>query len=289
MAGQTDDLNDALARLRREGTPQIAKFAAWAARNPSEIAFSSIRDLARAADVNANTVYRFSVALGYPGFDACRRAFQRALVGGQRYSDRAQRLVDQAGAGLVEGIRASTTRNVTDALSPDAIPAIKAAARKMVAARRVFCIGVRSSFALAHYLSYTGRMAFPNIARPVIEAGSILDEVSHAGRDDAAVLITFAQYSSELIRAHRVALDRGVQIIAITDDAAAPIAEGAHPVFRLPMAGPQTLPSFTAGFALAEAIVGEMIAIDPAAPDRIAQFERQLADHGGYAPTLDRG
>jgi DNA-binding MurR/RpiR family transcriptional regulator len=285
MQRTANELRHALADLVRDGTPAISLFAAWALDHPDEIALFSLREVALRAQANPNTVYRFAVALGYSGFDACRRNFQSAFMRPlQSYGERAQRLVDRDEGGLIEGIRRTTALNVDSVLSPENASSIQDAADLLLTARHVHCIGVRSSFALAHYLSYTGLMAFPSFSRPIVEAGSILDVLSGANEADVAVLITFSRYSSELLRAHKVATERGVRVIAISDSYASPIARGAQIVFTLPMQGPQTLPSFTAGFALVEAIIGQMISTDPKAPSRIADFESRLAAHGAYGP-----
>ncbi len=282
-----EELRAALAALSRSAPPAIARFAVWALENPEDIAFYALRTVAERAGVNANTVYRFSVALGYPGFDACKRNFQAILVDrSDSYSARARKLSDRTDVDLIEGIRSATNRNVDSVLANAQVAAIEEAAALLRGARQAMCMGVRSSFALAHYFAYTGSMAFANFQRPIVEAGSITDVMSHASPDDVAVLISFSLYSSEIIRAHKIAVDRGVRIIAITDTVAAPIADQARLVFTLPMQGPQTLPSFTAGFALVEAIVNVMIAADSDAPNRVESFENQLASHGAYGAGM---
>ena len=279
-----NELRHALADLVRDGAPAISQFAAWALEHPDEIAMFSLRDLAERAQANPNSVYRFAVAMGFTGFDACRKNFQVAFMRPIRsYGERAQLLADTHDEGLLEGIKRNTVSNVESILSEENASAIEDAAQLLISARNVFCVGVRSSFALAHYFSYNGRMAFPSFSRAIVEAGSILDVLTNATEEDVVVLITFSPYSTELTRAHKVAIDRGVRVIAISDGYTSPIARQAEIVFTLQMQGPQTLPSITAGFALVEAIVSEMIATDVEAPKRIAEFERRLVNHGAFS------
>jgi DNA-binding MurR/RpiR family transcriptional regulator len=102
-------------------------------------------------------------------------------------------------------------------------------------------------------------MAFRSFERPLLETDSIADTLAYADPGDIAILSTFSLYSAEVVRAREAALPKGVDVMAITDSDASPIAQKAKTVFCLPMAGPQSLPSHGAGFALAEAIVAEMI------------------------------
>lgn len=278
-----DDLSKDLARLAREGSPAIARLARWALRHPQEIAFQSVRGLADLSGANVNTAYRLALALGYSGYDECRRAFQSALrpsVG--LYQSRAEQLTKRGDGELIRDLRRAAHANLEDALSEENVPKIRDAAERMLRARRIYCIGVRSCFSLAHYLSYTGGMAFGNFERPFVEPGSIADTLAHASNGDLAVLITFSPYSAEVVRAHEAAVAQGIGVIAITDSYASPIAKGAELVFCVPMQGPQPLPTHGAGFALVEGVIAEMIAMNDDAVRRMAEFERKMVELGSY-------
>jgi DNA-binding MurR/RpiR family transcriptional regulator len=215
--------------------------------------------------------------------DECRREFQSALRRSKGlYGRRAEQLAGLGGDTLIDGLRSATHANLDEALSGENVEKIKDVAKQLLKARRIYCVGVRSCFSLAHYLAYTGGMAFRSFERPLVETGSIADTFAYADPGDIAILITFSLYSAEVVRAHEAALSKGVEVIAITDSYASPIARKAKTVFCLPMAGPQSLPSHGAGFALAEAIVAEMIAQSADAPGRIARFEDQMIQLGNY-------
>lgn len=285
-----DDLRQKLAHLVHEGTPAISGLANWALHNPQELAFQSVRGLATLAEVNVNTVYRLAVALGFPGYEACRAAFQAALrADDASYRARAARLSSGALGDVSLALRRAAQDNLDTLFAEPALSRIGEAATLLTGAGQVHVVGVRSCFSLAHYLSYTGHMAFSNFARPMAEPGSISDLMAAVGPEDVVVPITFSLYSSEVVRAHGVARARGARVLSITDSYASPIAQGAALTFCIPMQGPQTLPSLGAGFALVEAIIAEMIARDPAAPDRIAEFEGRLLEFGGYLPHRPGG
>ncbi len=183
----------------------------------------------------------------------------------------------------MQSLHDASRRNLDLLLSDANLPRIRDAAALLTSARHIHAIGVRSCFSLAHYLAYTGGMAFPQFQRMAAEPGAIADTLAQSGPEDVVVLMTFSLYSAEVVRAHKTALARGARVIAITDAYTAPIADGAALVFCLPMEGPQSLPSLGAGFALVEAIVSEMIAGDPGAPARIADFESRMVALGNYA------
>jgi len=278
-----DNLSRALAGLVHDGTPAISAFAAWALEHPQEMAFHSVRGLAKLAETNVNTVYRLAIALGFSGFDECRAAFQSAMRNhGGLYGQRAAKLNSDRDSDLFGQLRKASRDNLDAIFDQDFVTRIKDACALLTSARRVFCVGVRSGYSLAHYFAYSGRMAFENFALPLSGPGGIADAISEAGPEDVVVVMTFSLYSAEVVRAHAAALDRGARIIAMTDTYASPIARHADIVFCLPMSGPQTLPSQAAGFTLIETIIAHMIAGSGTAPDRIAEFERRMLEIGGY-------
>ena len=279
-----EGLSRALAELVHTASPAISSLARWALEHPQEMAFHSVRGLAQLANTNVNTVYRLAVALKFSGFEECRAAFQAAMRNsGGLYGQRAAQLSSGGDGGLFSGLQKSTSDNLDALFADEFIGRIKETSKLLQSARKVYCVGVRSGFSLAHYMAYSGRMAFENFARPLSEPGSIADALTETNDQDAVVLITFSRYSAEVVRAHSAARGRGAKIIAITDSYASPIARDASVVFAVPMSGPQTLPSQAVGFTLVEAIIAHMISESSDAPTRISDFEPRLVEIGSYA------
>lgn len=278
-----EDHARALRRAADAASPRVAALAAWAADKPQEVAFNSVRRLAELSGANANTVVRLSRTLGYPGYEAMRRDFQNALRRAPDfYGQRAGALTGRDGASVMDAMREASLANVESAFAPAARAGVEAAAGLMLNARQVHVIGVRSCYAVADYLTYTGRMAFDNFAPRAAAPGDIRDQVAATGPEDVVLSITFRRYSVETIGAHELARARGARAIAMTDDHASPVAQGAEVVLLPEMAGPQPLPSMLAAFALAEALVTTMAARSDGALANIRRFEQRLWESGAY-------
>ena len=167
-----DDFAHDLARVAAAAPPRVAALAAWAAEHPQELAFNSVRGLAGLSGANANTVMRLAQALGFAGYDAMRRAIQDALrAAPDIYGERAEELSGRDGASVLDAIRAASLSNLESAFTPRARAGIAAASELMLGARQVHVAGVRSCFAIADYITYTGRMAFDNFAPRVAAPG----------------------------------------------------------------------------------------------------------------------
>ena len=278
-----DTLKRKLSALGKSASPEVARLAQWILAEPQEVAFHSVRGLADKAGVNANTVVRLSQALGFEGFEACRHAFQDAMrKRSDMYASRAADLRSKRSDDLFSAIRSAAHANLDALFDDDLLRNIGKAADMLLPAQRIHCVGVRSCSSLAHYLAYTGGMAFANFATRLSEASDINDILSQTGPQDVVIPITFSLYSVETVRAAELARRQGARIIAITDGFASPVAEGADIVLAPPMLGPQALPSLVAAFAMAEILVATMVSRSEDALQRITRYEQRLSDSGAY-------
>jgi DNA-binding MurR/RpiR family transcriptional regulator len=269
--------------LATYGAPQVAALAAWVLDRPEEVAFKSVRALASSADVNSNTVVRLAQALGFDGYEACREEFRAALLEKTAaYAERAAALQEGDEPTVLGALRDAHVRNAAAMFSPEMDRLGDECADRLLAAPRVFCIGVRSCLSVAHYFSYAGSMAFPNIAPLQMQPSGIVDMLADAGAGDVLVAVTFRHYSVEVVRACAIARERGVAVIAMTDNWSSPIAAGAWRVLPLEMAGPQFLPSLASAFLLVEILLARMAMKSGDAARRIEEFEQRVMRAGGY-------
>jgi len=282
--GKDETLKERLSHVSVEGTPALRTFARWLLDNPSLVAFNSIRGLAKQAGVNPNTVTRMAKALGYASFDAFRADVQETLQTlAPNYGARAQTLRrehrDSAFSALMEAHR----ENTATLFSADILDTLNACIDPLLSARKVYVVGVRSCYAIAHYFSYVGGMAFANFADTPTLPGGIVDVMSQAASEDIVVGITYEHYSAEVVRACEIAQSRGARVLALTDSHASPIAVGAWKVVCLPMAGPHFLPSLNSTFSAVEMLLVGMAARSDHAAQRVADFEGRIRQFGGYS------
>ena len=275
-----------LASLRtvaRSAPPKLSGFALWLLEHWHEIAFSSIRGLAHKADVDPNLVTRLSRELGYDGFDAFRDEVRQLLQSQTpSYGARARALQSLADADVYSSVIAANRENLDRVTSPAGLQLIDSCITPLLEARRIYSIGVRCCYSVAHYMSYVGNMAFENFEPVPQVPGAILDQVSGTTPEDIVIGITYEHYSSEVVRACQIARDRGARILALTDSHNSPIAVDAWKVIRLPMTGPHLMPSLNSAFLVVELILAAMTARSTKAATQIAQFEERISGYGGY-------
>lgn len=275
--------------LARDGTPALRSFAAWLADQPEELAFHSVRALAQMSGADANAVVRCIKAAGFSGFAQARREVQNALrQADQGYGTRADALQHIQFDTLIESMAAAAQMNVRKVFEAPMIAQMDAIVPELVAARHVHCIGVRMAYSLAHYFTYRGGIAHANILPTPAQPGLILDSLISAGPEDIVILISFAHYSTEVLRAATVACARGARVLALTDRRDSPLAVGAWQVLRAPVEGPNVMYSIVGAMAIIEALLELMAARDPQAQPRLEAFENGLLAVGAYARASTR-
>lgn len=281
---RTETLKARLVRVSVEGTPALRAFAPWVLDNLPLIAFSSIRGLAKQAGVNPNTVTRLAVELGYGGYDALRADVRAILQDtAPTYGERARALKDRPRDDVFSAMIAANRQNTDAIFSEQTLDLLDACIDPLLGAGRIYAVGVRSCYSIAHYFTYVGGMAFPNFVDVPSLPGGIIDQMSQVTPEDIVVGITYAHYSAEVVLACQIARTRGARVLALTDSHASPIAAGAWKVLRLPMAGPQFMPSLNSAFLAVEMLLVGMAARSDGAADRVTAFEDRIRASGGYA------
>jgi DNA-binding MurR/RpiR family transcriptional regulator len=97
---------------------------------------------------------------------------------------------------------------------------------KIIEAKNVYIIGVRSSAFLAGFLNHNLRMIFDNIKFiQTTSRSEMFEQIMNIGENDALIAISFPRYSKRVVNAVEFASKRGAEVIALTDSKLSPLAE----------------------------------------------------------------
>jgi DNA-binding MurR/RpiR family transcriptional regulator len=288
-----------------------ARIARQVLSDPEGCAFMTITELATTVGVNESTVVRFASRLGLDGYPAltglCRERLreQAQLVG--RF-ERLQQLAGQDGrrppesprpgerlAAPLESLAVGDQRNIVRTFArvdpKDWQRAVRAAARS----RSVYVIGLRKCYAVAYLLSYLLGLIRDDVRHVASEAGTLADAVRQVGPRDTFVAISIHRYTRETVRALRFAHGRGAYTIALTDNAASPLAQHADVSFYIDTSSSSVLRSVSAFVSLVQAFVAA-VAVERGTKARSAllleedvlrDFEVYEVDAGQTAETRE--
>ncbi|WP_052958518.1 MurR/RpiR family transcriptional regulator [Aquamicrobium sp. LC103] len=206
-----------------ETLPRQLKIAAnYILNEPTEVAWCSMRELARRAGVSHSTMMRLVHWIGFDKYEEVQSRYQTAI-------DRVGKSVDgavQSGAQVdIDGFNALFSAQATRLTEGLELPKPFAeAARILAEAPQVYCLGLRSQYAVAHQFNYA-LSHFHNstvlIDREIgLKTGGALED---SGPADALLAISTAPYARLTVEIAREAASHGVTIVAITDDRLSPL------------------------------------------------------------------
>ncbi|MEM7337097.1 MAG: MurR/RpiR family transcriptional regulator [Actinomycetota bacterium] len=250
-------------------SPQVRQAAEYILDNPGEVAVTSMRGLAEAAEVKPNTLVRMARAVGFDGYDEFRTPFRDQVADGSpSFPDRARFLqsINEGGrhGSLLAGLAASVLANVESLFAEIDLTELKAAADLIDGSRRTNVLGVGTARPLAENFAYVASMAVEGIAAiPGPGTGLAIDDIARMGPDDTLVAMTFQPYRSEVVGAVRLAAERTVGVITITDSWRAPIMADATHGFVVPTDSPYPFSSNVAAVALLETLLTFVVADAP--------------------------
>ena len=192
-------------------------------------AYITANRLGENAGVSESTVVRFAVELGYEGYPQMQRALRESirsrLTSVQRIEVAEDRL---AGRGVPQMVLNSDMDNIRKTLEGLDREEFAKAVESILGARRIYILGVRSSSALAGFMSFYFHLLFENVKLVnTTSASEMFEQVLRVDENDVVIGISFPRYSRRTVKVMQYARDRGARVIAITDNVNAPPAQAA--------------------------------------------------------------
>jgi len=268
-------------------SPQLRTAAKYIVDHPSDFGLDSIRESARKAQVSTYTFVNLAKILRFSSFEAFRSPYRHALVSQASAQADPEWLRAAAGRSDFGGVHADAARNtlsiVTHSLERQQADSLEAIADMLIGARNVFLTAVRSSYAVAYYLHYVGRMALPTMQLIPRHHNSAIDDLNTATEGDVLIAITVTPYSRETIEACAFAKKKGVKLLLITDsEVVSPDLEPEHTLVASVLST-HNFGCFSGMMAVVELLLAFLMkgGGDPAR-DRIASYEKLRIENNAY-------
>src|SRR6202453_3458995 len=138
---------------------QLQAGARYVLDRPRDVALLSMREQARQAGVQPATMTRLAKRLGMDGYDDVRELYAAAVRDGDiGFAGKAGvQVVSQKLKGdkaLAADMLKSISQQIDLLATPAGLDRLVAAARTLASARRIYCLGLRSSHSVAWHLHY---------------------------------------------------------------------------------------------------------------------------------------
>ena len=252
---------------------------------PQQVGLSSISALAQDHGVNASTLTRLCKALHFDGFKTFQALFREDLADSSFYSSRAQRLIGDtqqsqplsalAPEQALYQAEHDNVRACVEAIDDNTLDAVCA---QLVSARRVHIVGLRASFAAAHYLAYYLDYLRDDVQLIASTAGVDVERVLDLDERDCVIAIAFRPESRSTLDYARAAAHQGTPIIGLTNHPRGEVPGLSSLTLVAPAAGPFFFNPMSSLFLLIEMLLSRLATrLGPEAIKRIRRREALIA------------
>lgn len=201
------------------------RIAAYIMVNYDRAAYMTATRLGKVVGVSESTVVRFANELGFTGYpelqEAIRTFAKRKLTSLQRITIGDERISKND---VLSAVMESDMANLKSTLTGICAVTFGKIVAKLLKARTIYIIGVRSSSSLSSFLYFYFSLMFPNVKLINTNTGEVIEQLLWANEDDVIIGISFPRYSKRTVDAMRFASIRKTTCVAITDSEESPIA-----------------------------------------------------------------
>lgn len=210
-------------------TPAQHTVALYVLKNPTEVSFLTVEQLAAETRVSVATVMRLAYALGFSGYAELHKELQELVVDGtsppNRFAVKLKNLSNnqlllQCGEKQIGNIQ-NTIEMISDLQAKQAVEMIRQA-------KKVYIIGLRSSSAPAYYLEEGLNRVGINSEILVPESSRLQSLLASMTEESLVIAVSLPRYARKTLEIARIAHDQGAKILAITDSFQSPFMEFAE-------------------------------------------------------------
>lgn len=269
-----------------KGQKLIAKYVI---DNYDKAAYMTASKLGAEVNVSESTVVRFANELGFEGYPEFQHSLQEYVRTKLTSFQRIEVTNNLLGDGdILTKVLMADSDNIKHTLDGVDRGAFEAAVNKIIDAKNIYIIGIRSSSYLAGFLSYNLNMIFDNVRLVQTTSGSeMFEQIMNIGKEDVMIAISFPRYSKRIINAVDYAKTKDANVVAISDSELSPIAHQADQVLVAESDMVSFVDSLAAPMSLINAII---VAIAKKKQDeltvRLHRLEEIWDEYDVYDKTL---
>ncbi|MBU1208478.1 MAG: MurR/RpiR family transcriptional regulator [Proteobacteria bacterium] len=228
---------------------QVA-LAQYILQHGEEVPFLSSAELGKRIHVSDATVTRFCIALGYAGYADLQKDLQKWLQMRLAPSERMEKTPRKKGEDLYLEVFNRDIQNLKETsaeLRPEQFREVIGILNR---ARKVFIVGLRSSFGLAVLAHSHFRSIRNGVTLVESNWGMMPDLLVDIETPDAMLAIGFPRYTRATLEVARYAKGRGCQVITITDSILSPLARISDFVIQAKISGLGFINFYTSAVAI---------------------------------------
>ncbi|KPU44860.1 putative HTH-type transcriptional regulator YbbH [Oxobacter pfennigii] len=208
-----------------KGQKLIAEFIL---KHYDKAAFMTASKLGNSVGVSESTVVRFADELGYNGYPKLQKALQELIKTKLTTIQRIELSSDFISEeNALKNVLKADIDNIRGTLEKINSNTFEEVINRILKARRIYIMGLRSSTALADFLGFYLNLILDNVRVVNYGVSDAFEQLLRLDENDLFIGIGFPRYSSRTIEALRYAKNNGATAIALTDSLLSPLSADA--------------------------------------------------------------
>jgi len=270
------DMQDLIRRLNQTGrrlSKGHRKIAEYIMQHYEKAVFMTASSLGERVGVSESTVVRFASALGYEGYPQLQNALQELVRHRLTAVQRFEMTSDLNQSQILQTVLKADMHNIRSTIEEIDARKFENVVDRIVSARSIYVMGVRSAAPLAQFFGYYLHFVFENVH--VASAGviDVMEQISRVNERDVLIGISFPRYSTRTLDAMSFAKSRGAQVIGITDGPMSPLMEASTECLTARTDMASFVDSLAAPLSLINALI---VAVGQRRKEELAQHFEQL-------------
>jgi len=273
-------MEDLIKRIQ-SSLPEFSKgqklIARYITENYDKAAFMTASKLGATVGVSESTVVRFAAELGYEGYPKLQKTLQEMIRNRLTSVQRMEVTSDNLGnRDVLHMALHSDIDKIKVTLDEIDKEMFGEAVEAILAARKIYILGIRSSASLAGFLGFYFNLLFDNAHLvQTASVGELFEQIFRVGEGDVVIGISFPRYSKRTVKALQYAHAQNARIIAITDSSISPLVPLADYVLLAKSGMTSFVDSLVAPLSVINALIA---AIGMRKKDEMAQTFHALED-----------
>lgn len=225
----TDFLNQIEARL-----PEFSKaqklIARYILEHYEKAAFMTASRLGATVGVSESTVVRFASEVGCEGYPELQKGLQEIIRNRLTSVQKIEITSDQIGRNnVISKVLSMDMERIKRTMDELDTHNFDEAVQKIIHARRIYILGVRSAASLASFLQFYFNHIFNDVHLiNTTSTSEMFEQLLRITDKDVLIPLSFPRYSTRTLKAAQYARNKGADVIAVTDCAASPLASVAN-------------------------------------------------------------
>ena len=224
--------------------------------NYDKAAFMTAAKLGETVGVSESTVVRFANAIGYEGYPELQKSLQELIKTKLTTVQRVEMSKEYSSDfTILKKVLKSDIDNIKGTLDEIDPQSIENVINKMITAKKIYIVGLRSSATIGEYLGFYLNFILDNVVLVNYGISDVFEQILKIDSEDLVIGISFPRYSKRTFELLEYAKEQGASVVAITDSKLAPISTIAEDILITRSNMASFVDSLVAPFSVANALI----------------------------------